>query len=320
MQQGDSVPELLNRQHEHLQRALSSIPGPRATVDAPSDHAALRARMEAGFRRRRKDFVKEMFDKHKSPGESPGICKANLTSALEELGIFVSAREADEMFHTHDLDRDGWTNFSEFLSMASRAGRVEQWATNLPFPQLLADCMPPFKNEADALRAISDLSSTEIKMIAACFSEGLVRLLGEEIDKLKRAHQEMDRNAEAASKSEAGAKFTLSKMSCGDIDDFRKGLSGRIGDPFLDFERAMEAEHCHSQDSMTSFTTRNYGIQTCARNEWRIVVHSDTNNANMKDKRRIPIIEEALQLPMAKAAKLLRVEVIAVVLYTGPMV
>jgi hypothetical protein len=97
-------------------------------------------------------------------------------------------------------------------------------------------------------------------------------------------------------------------------------LSGRIGDPFLDFERAMEAEHCHSRDSITCFTTRNYRIQTCAHDEWRIVVHNDTKNANMQNNRRIPNIEETLRIPMVEAAKLLRVEVIAVILYTGPMV
>ncbi len=76
---------------------------------------------------------------------------------------------------------------------------------------------------------------------------------------------------EQASKDPVPSKFTLSKMECGNIDDFHKGLSGRIGDPHLDFLKAMEAEH---ESSKTLFTTRNYGIRTCAQNEWQIVVGS----------------------------------------------
>jgi hypothetical protein len=42
------------------------------------------------------------------------------------------------------------------------------------------------EKEGDVVRGIGGLSSTDIRMIAACVSEGLVRLLGEEVDKLGR--------------------------------------------------------------------------------------------------------------------------------------
>lgn len=87
----------------------------------------LRSQMEMGFYRRREAFVKQVFDKHKSPDGSPGISKASLTCALEDLGIFVSDGEAEELFYTQDMNRDGWIELSEFLPMASRVGRVEQW-------------------------------------------------------------------------------------------------------------------------------------------------------------------------------------------------
>ncbi len=73
----------------------------------------------------------------------------------------------------------------------------------------------------------------------------------------------------AASQGDAAVKFALSRMSCGDIDDFHAGLSGRIDDPFLDFEKAMEAEHCNREDSKAPFTTKNYRIHTCAHDEWQ---------------------------------------------------
>jgi hypothetical protein len=134
----------------------------------------------------------------------------------------------------------------------------------------------------------------------------------------------MQRDMEAAaSQGAAGAKFALSRMSCWDIDDFHAGLSSRIGDPYLDFEKAMEAEHCHRKDSKQAFTTKNYKIQTRAHDEWQIVVQEGSagvsHTADMRHGRRIPNIDELLELPVSAAAKLCRAEVIAVVLYTGPL-
>jgi hypothetical protein len=123
----------------------------------------------------------------------------------------------------------------------------------------------------------------------------------------------------AASQGAAASKFALSSMSCGDIDDFHAGLSSRIGDPYLDFEKVMEAEHCHREDSKAAFTTKNYKIQTCAHDEWQIVVQEGSagvsHTADMHHERRIPNINELLELPVSAASKLCRAEIIAVVLY-----
>ena len=47
----------------------------------------------------------------------------------------------------------------------------------------------------------------------------------------------------------------------GNIDDFHKGLSERIGFPHLEFFAAMEQEHCRLSGADVEFTTRNYGIR-----------------------------------------------------------
>jgi hypothetical protein len=285
----------------------------------------LRSQMIAGFQRRNEQFVQKIFKKHETPDS--GISRPNLSAALSDLGMCMSAGEVDELFYTLDLNSDGWISLSEFLAMIARVGKVEEWASTLPLASLLADCMPS-KNEADPVRALSNLHSTEVQAVVACFSEGLVQLLGEEVEKLKRAYEDMQRKLEAAASQDDGdaaPKFALNVMSYGDIDDFFKGLSGRIGDPFLDFEKAMEAEHCHGEDSKTFFTTTNYKIRTCAYDEWQIVVHCDTSiprPADMRHRRRIPKIPELIELvnqPETAAAKLSRAEVIAVVMYTGPM-
>ncbi len=63
----------------------------------------------------------------------------------------------------------------------------------------------------------------------------------------------------------------------------------------------------------------NYGITTCPRVEWDIIVNGNLNAADMRADRRVPDIENLLSLEQATSAKLQREEVIAVVLYTGPM-
>jgi hypothetical protein len=53
----------------------------------------------------------------------------------------------------------------------------------------------------------------------------------------------MDRKLEAAGQNQALSKFALLRMSCGNIDEFWSGLSGRIGDPFLDFEKGVNVNY-----------------------------------------------------------------------------
>ncbi len=83
----------------------------------------------------------------------------------------------------------------------------------------------------------------------------------------------------------------------------------------------MELEHCTEPISHWKFETSNYSIHTTPMEEWKIVLNPpDTASANLDSARRIPMINNLLGLESAKKARLQRIEVIAVVLYTGPMV
>ncbi len=77
-------------------------------------------------------------------------------------------------------------------------------------------------------------------------------------------------------------------------------------------------ENEHKSDS--SFTTTNYRITTTPKAEWHAVIHGEVDPQNMKEHRRIPNINELMQLKVTQDSRLQRCEVIAVVLYTGPMV
>ena len=93
------------------------------------------------------------------------------------------------------------------------------------------------------------------------------------------------------------------------------------GNPHIQFESAMRAEHCTNDGSKLSFTTPNYAITTTPENEWMLTVEGRLcHESEMTNGRILPDINALSECPAAKKASLTKMEVVAVVLYTGPMV
>jgi hypothetical protein len=90
------------------------------------------------------------------------------------------------------------------------------------------------------------------------------------------------------------------------------------GNPNLNFFIAMKAEHCERFGCCDPFTTTNYHVTTTPKIEWDIVVSFDIAKADMRHGRRLQKIEDILE--QNQNSHLTKEEVIAVVLYTGPMV
>ena len=87
----------------------------------------------------------------------------------------------------------------------------------------------------------------------------------------------------------------------------------------------MELEHCNQrQGALIEFETNNYLNKTTPCREWEIVVgkrQCDIKSEPCQKRiRKIPKIDELCALEIAKDANLMEAEVIAIVLYTGPMV
>ncbi len=82
----------------------------------------------------------------------------------------------------------------------------------------------------------------------------------------------------------------------------------------------MEAEHCSLGKSHDFFETAK-NRKTCPEHEWAITVRSDYTHIDPSSStRKLRSIEDLMKLDVVKHANLIRCEVIAVVLYTGPMV
>jgi hypothetical protein len=73
---------------------------------------------------------------------------------------------------------------------------------------------------------------------------------------------------------------------------------------------------------MDRFRTLNHTeIESYPKKEWEIIVKGfPCPEEDLRFNRRIPLISELFELPLTKKAKLQKAEVIAIVMYTGPMV
>jgi hypothetical protein len=138
-------------------------------------------------------------------------------------------------------------------------------------------------------------------------------------------HQELHAAFAVQSQIEADMKAYSNKfndcykMACGTIADFHKGLTGRVGMPRLNFKSAMRQEHCERAGCDVKFTTTNYNVTTTPRQEWQYIVESVPCPDIGGNTRRLVPISELLQLKSSQVACLREEEVIAIVLYTGPM-
>lgn len=142
----------------------------------------------------------------------------------------------------------------------------------------------------------------------------------------------------------------------GTLDDFYGGVDKRIGVVSLDFYEQMRKEHCEFKGSDFVFEPSNYSIRTCPRDEWRLVTegvgaddcelfvwtHDDMKKPEDQReavRRRIPArwwnydndsimcigqsdlkkrSEEVLNR-LCKDSGLLKEELVAIILFTGPM-
>jgi hypothetical protein len=83
----------------------------------------------------------------------------------------------------------------------------------------------------------------------------------------------------------------------------------------------MESEHRSRACADLEFETSNYHIKTTPSKEWMIVTGElKCPEDQMKFNRRIQDTDHLLSLSTAKEANLQKAEVMAIVLYTGPMV
>jgi hypothetical protein len=282
----------------------------------------VRAAVSASLHRRDPLFLREVFDRHK---DGTGHVRApKLIDALSEADsplIPDSAAAAAATIAKYGCNSCDHMSFSEFLRAANSPDELDLYFLDKRQP-LLADALRALVGRgSDQLLRVSQLPASDVRAASTAVCASLV-------DEAKSLHEELQRSFEVQFEIQAqmqsdASKFNVVKMACGGVADFHSGLTGRVGMPHLKFKDAMRQEHCEKAGCNTSFTTGNYKITTTPKQEWLYIAGDETGQQvacpDMGHSRQIVHISELMKLKLAIDANLTEVEMLAIVLYTGPM-
>jgi hypothetical protein len=329
----DAQIDALNAQLIAVQAELAKTSFSSA-APAPSQSASVsmsRACVEAGLRRRDHAFLREVFEKHENGTlKPPRIAQSNLIAAATDLFVRTAATGSNAPSAAPSAVREAChlsgsrgADFAEFVVASQSASQFQQYVNNLPLAHIITDALGAHVGfDDDALQRFSQLPECYMDSSIQAATSGLKKELAKaqaEVCKLLAAQQQLIDQL-SSSKYQAPRK-----MACGGINDFHAGLSGRIGSPSLNFEAGMRAEHCSKGGHGFEFTTGNYKIKTTPEREWLQIV-GDENFVratvpadDMKHGRVITDMGELLKRPLAVKAGLIKCEVTALSLYSGPM-
>ena len=185
---------------------------------------------------------------------------------------------------------------------------MDEWISKLPLVERLSNSL-----NSKQLEDLASLDPREIAEVSKRFCTGFEDFLKEKILSLKTA---LDKLMIAQANASSG-KFRMYRGNYGNQFDFRIPLYDVIGAPNTNWLEGMRLEHLRNRDE---FLTANNNITTTAEAEWGYVVEGKVpSGGHMGGNRRLPNIDELLLLEDSVKAGLTRAEVIALVLYTGPM-
>jgi hypothetical protein len=216
-----------------LDRHKSSNSLLRSGRDSDHDAARLTEQIQARVAHfhdsRNQQHNELVFNKHANQATNLMTVDA-MTAALLELGVQLTQDEAAAVFESVDTDENGGLDLQEFTKAINRPSKVQQWIETLPLAPLLAHCLS-FKggDSSDPLREVSGLSADELRASTQAYCESAQKVLADALRDLKKCYDAMDALA-ASSSANGNSKFQTPKMSAGSVEEFYKGLVGRVGE------------------------------------------------------------------------------------------
>jgi hypothetical protein len=257
------------------------------------------------------------------------ISAANLPAAIAEL--FTSAASGSNAppnapsaaLDAAKLGGQRGLDFAEFVAAASAENPFGRYVSKLPLASIVTDALGGHVGfDGDALHRFSQMPLSAMDSAAQAATLGLKA----ELRKAQAAVCKLLAAQQKSIEQLASGKFQSSrKMACGGINDFHKGLTGRVGAPNLNFLQAMRAEHCVKGGHNYEFTTGNYKIKTTPEREWLHIVGDEHGvkaavpAEELQHGRVITDISELMKRPQAVDADLEECEVVALSLYSGPL-
>ena len=181
-------------------------------------------------------LLQKAFDQHATKSDASAdlaLDSASLGQALQELG--PASGDAQAVLVDMDLNKDGRVDFEEFLSAMTMPSAAEAWAKRGAWWEIVAGSMPCGETKGsghdDPLRRIAELSDEEVAAVWEVIAEEMEAELRSRISDLRRSFEQMDGAKKKNEEGGAGAsvKFQTFKASAGTVEDFHKGLGGRVG-------------------------------------------------------------------------------------------
>ena len=177
--------------------------------------------------------------------------------------------------------REPEVSFQDFLQVFRDVPRIRgerlRWAGSLGIEATLARLLP--RGDAfDGLRGLRNLSPKDAEALAnkvsgrlaaelpGLLQNGLKRLSNPSLSELQMQPQLQERG---------NSKFLADGLTVGrfaTLADFYRGPEALIGVPNPQIYKGMHKEHCIRDNADRTFTSTNYNVTTCPRDEWEAVV------------------------------------------------
>jgi hypothetical protein len=103
-----------------------------------------------------------------------------------------------------------------------------------PVIGILASRTPNHTKTEDMLQIVGKLSENEIRLVLRGISEGLLKMLHESVQELKKFYEQLDSFKDRDANLSRVSKYTTAgTMNCGSVSDFYRGIGDRVGELML---------------------------------------------------------------------------------------
>ena len=215
---------------ERLENSLQSLLRQNRIAAGETEETAstVKEQIADAMLKRGNENVEAVYKKYANDG--CGICKKDFADALNQVRLEeINQGDADVIFDNMDMDDNGLLDLNEFRRAVSARSSFEQFITQaIPFCELISTSLPR-KKATNQMTTFMELTSTQISEIVRAASSELESILIAKAKELKESYEA----AAAKKNSTDNSKFSVSELKAGDISDYHKGLSGRVGEHML---------------------------------------------------------------------------------------
>jgi hypothetical protein len=324
-------------------RRRADLPRRRRHADVSDQNASSFISLSAdavakGIQRRSEKFLRQVFNRYSGAnGQEDAKAKEKLrltvhqvSAALIEVDapVIPEDNDAARLAHLrgHSSSGEDTLTFTDFCRAATAPDELQLYLDDQGLPMVADALRPHIGRGNDQLQLMGTLHVSMLDAANAAVMSAIPGRVQAVQTLLRRSFEEILLVQDEAQKDATG-KFKLLPMSVGKIQHFHAGLTGRVGNPHPNVDTDMKNEHCFKAGCDTIFTTCNYKITTTPKQEWSYVVGDEAGqltpcpDSDMNFQRQIPRVRDLLKHDIVQKHKadLSMAEMIAIVLYSGPM-